>query len=139
MSNYKTPFRSLIYLYIILGLIGLFPQAEAQGVTVISISPVVAQVSDEVTIAGARFGPISVTVDGLTASSAQFFLPTFAGEGGITKGSFAGKVDLPTGAGPWSVAIDPSTSQWTCRRDASSAAAERRSSWCGRRRTTSRG
>ena len=55
--------------------------------------------------AGARLGPISVTVGGLTASSSQFFLPTFAGAGGITTDSFADKVDLAVGSSPRSVSI----------------------------------
>ncbi|MCH8012701.1 MAG: VCBS repeat-containing protein [Candidatus Marinimicrobia bacterium] len=54
---------------------------------------------------GARFGPISVTVDSLTASSTHFFLPTFAGEGSLSSDTFADTLVFPAGSNFWSVAI----------------------------------
>ena len=56
----------------------------------------------------ASLAPITVlnTVTGLTASSAQFFYPTFApNTGNITSGDMAAKVDFVTGNNPYAEAI----------------------------------
>ena len=98
MSIYKTPFRSLMCLCIILGLIGLFRQAEAQGVTVTSISPVVGKVGDEVTIVGTNF-----------STTASENLVDFSGVMGTVTSATATelKVTVPAGAlvGPISVTV----------------------------------
>ena len=98
MSIYKTPFRSLMCLCIILGLIGLFRQAEAHGVTVTSISPVVGKVGDEVTIVGTNF-----------STTASENLVDFSGVMGTVTSATATelKVTVPAGAlvGPISVTV----------------------------------
>lgn len=53
----------------------------------------------------ATFAPVSVTVNGLTAYSAQRFMPVFPGVGVITNDSFTDNVDLPTPHGPQRVFI----------------------------------
>ena len=56
--------------------------------------------------AGATFGPITVTVGGLMASSSQMFEPTFNGNGSsISTGSFATSFNLGTGVNPGSAII----------------------------------
>ena len=55
---------------------------------------------------GATFAPITVTVGGLTAYSAQLFEPTFAGTGtNITSAAFAPSFNLTTGGSPGSAII----------------------------------
>ncbi len=54
----------------------------------------------------ATYGPITETVNGLTAYANQPFLPTFSGDGsGITVNSFAPQLVLPAGSGPNKVVI----------------------------------
>jgi len=56
--------------------------------------------------AGATFAPITVTVNGLTASSSRPFEPTFPGDGSsISSGSFAASFNLATGVNPGSAII----------------------------------
>ena len=55
--------------------------------------------------ASAAYGPIRVTVGGLTAESKAFFLPTFAGVRGIAAGSFAAKIDSAQGSAALGVAL----------------------------------
>ena len=55
---------------------------------------------------GAKFGPISVTVNNRTAISDARFLPTYSGVAqSITTGTFAQKVDFTTGTDPQIAAI----------------------------------
>jgi uncharacterized protein (DUF2141 family) len=54
---------------------------------------------------GATYAPITVTVNGLTASASGFFLPTFTSGGTLSSSSFAARVDLPVAGSPSSVAI----------------------------------
>ncbi len=54
---------------------------------------------------GATYGPISVTVNGLTAYSDQPFLPTFPGSGQITSSSFGSPIILPTVSGTGQVIL----------------------------------
>jgi hypothetical protein len=55
---------------------------------------------------GATFGPITVTVGGLMASSSQMFEPTFNGNGSsVSTGSFATSFNLGTGVNPGSAII----------------------------------
>jgi hypothetical protein len=56
--------------------------------------------------ASATYAPITVTVNGLTASSRQPFMPTFVGDGkGIRPTSFVRAATLPTGAYPVRVVV----------------------------------
>ena len=55
--------------------------------------------------AGAIYAPITETVNGLTAYSAQLFLPTFAGGGQISSSSLTLALTLPTVNGPTKVVI----------------------------------
>lgn len=55
--------------------------------------------------AGATFGPITETVNGLTAYSGQPFLPTFPGGGPINSSSLTLAATLPTVNGPTKVVI----------------------------------
>jgi RecA/RadA recombinase len=54
---------------------------------------------------GATFAPITVTVNGLTASANKPFLPTFAGSNSLSSSSLAAGVDIGTGVGPYEVAV----------------------------------
>jgi phosphodiesterase/alkaline phosphatase D-like protein len=56
---------------------------------------------------GAGYGPLSATINGRTAVSKQFFLPTFMSTGlpGIGSNSFAAKVDLAANSEPYNVAV----------------------------------
>jgi alpha-tubulin suppressor-like RCC1 family protein len=55
---------------------------------------------------GATFAPVNVTVNGLTASSSQFFGPTFTGDGSsISSTSFSNSFTLGTSYGSTSVVI----------------------------------
>jgi len=54
--------------------------------------------------AGASYQPITVTVNGMTASSNSFFIVTFAGTSEITTTSFSSGVDLTVGMFPSSFA-----------------------------------
>jgi uncharacterized protein YjbI with pentapeptide repeats len=55
---------------------------------------------------GATYAPITETVNGMTAYANTPFLPTFLGDGSsISPSSFAPRVDLPGGSGPWITAI----------------------------------
>jgi hypothetical protein len=49
---------------------------------------------------GATYGPITETVNGLTAYSDQPFLPIFPGNGQINSSSLGPQLVLPTGSGP---------------------------------------
>lgn len=56
--------------------------------------------------AGATFGPVTVSANGLTAYSGQLFEPTFSGGGtNITTGNFAPSFTLGTGGNPQSCII----------------------------------
>ena len=56
--------------------------------------------------AGATYAPITETVNGLTAYANQAFEPTFLGDGsGISSLSFAPRVDLAGGNGPFVVVV----------------------------------
>jgi hypothetical protein len=71
--------------------------------TVLSASPTELVVTVPV---GATYAPVTVTVDGLTAYSAQSFEPTFLGSGsGINSSSFGPRLDLPAGNGVGRVII----------------------------------
>ncbi len=50
--------------------------------------------------AGATYGPLTVTVFGLTAYSAGAFLPEFLSAGSLNSASLAAGVDVGTGSGP---------------------------------------
>lgn len=55
---------------------------------------------------GATLGPITETVNGLTADSMSYFLPTFDGNGsGIATTNYGSQLVLPVGAGPMQVVI----------------------------------
>jgi hypothetical protein len=54
---------------------------------------------------GATYQPITVTTNGLTASSQKPFITTYAGGGVINKASFAPKLDFPTGVKPTGINV----------------------------------
>jgi len=91
-GNYfgATPVANIVY----------FGAVQAQ---VVSASPTSLVVT---TPAGATFGPITVTVGGLTACSSQLFEPTFNGDGSsVSSSSFAPSFNLSGASGPQSVVI----------------------------------
>ena len=54
---------------------------------------------------GATYAPITETVNGLTAYSGAYFLPTFLSAGVLTNTSLGPQITLPTGSGPGQVVI----------------------------------
>ncbi len=84
-----TPANNIVY----------FGAVKAQITSVTSTQLVVT------TPVGATYQPITVTVNGLTASSAQPFIITFPGSQSFDANSFAPKVDLTTNTNPSNIAI----------------------------------
>jgi hypothetical protein len=54
---------------------------------------------------GATFAPITVTVNGLSASTSQMFVPVFPGNSPVSTGSLAGIPNLPAGLGSVRICI----------------------------------
>jgi hypothetical protein len=55
--------------------------------------------------AGATYAPVTETVNGLTAASSAFFLPTFASGGTLGLSSLSGPTNLTAGSGPYAMVM----------------------------------